>query len=333
MRFFVENRAWYDRRGIPYQLGMLYSNMSGCGKSSAIRAIANYTKRHIINVNFGRILTLQQLNHLFFNEELEVEDSQGNITALTIPIDRRLYVVEELDAAGGLVYQRDSEGPVFGRKTNVIEGELTLADILLVLDGNRESPGRVVIMTANHPELLDEALVRPGRMDVSVAFTHASQRLMKEMYTGFFEQQPPEDLGLDKVDNSSWLDNSSGLDKTSGLDQTSSPALVHLTPAEVSQVYFRHLPEPADAQAVVTDLITTSHTKRAAAERAAAAAQARRLEEERRRIENHERQQRKVLIESFDPEDQDTIGMKPLAEAHTVHGTNVQDMFRSLLES
>lgn len=96
-------------------------------------------------------------------------------------------------------------------------------------------------------------------------------------------------------------------------------------------MYFRHLPE-ADEQAVVTDLVTTSHTKRAAAEKSAAALQARRLEDERRRMESNER--RRTMLDNIEnPEDHDTIGMKPIAEAHTVHGTSVQDMFRSMLES
>ena len=130
---------------------------------------------------------------------------------------------------------------------------------------------------------------------------------MKEMYTGFFEQKPPDELGMDR-------------------SNPANPELVHLTPAEVSQVYFRHLPE-ADEQAVMTDLVTTSHTKRAAAEKSAAALQARRAEEDRR-LEEERRSERFKA-----PEDQDTIGMKPVAEAHTVHGTSVQDMFRSMLES
>ena len=32
--------------------------------------------------------------------------------------------------------------------------QLTLAEILTVLDGTLETPGRIVIMTSNHPEVL-----------------------------------------------------------------------------------------------------------------------------------------------------------------------------------
>uniref|UniRef100_A0A7S2MPL9 AAA+ ATPase domain-containing protein n=1 Tax=Haptolina brevifila TaxID=156173 RepID=A0A7S2MPL9_9EUKA len=43
--------------------------------------------------------------------------------------------------------------------------ELNLAGILNVLDGVVDTPGRIVIVTSNHPEKLDPALIRPGRID------------------------------------------------------------------------------------------------------------------------------------------------------------------------
>jgi hypothetical protein len=46
-----------------------------------------------------------------------------------------------------------------------IGDELDLSGLLNVLDGILETPGRIVIMTSNYPELLDSALLRPGRID------------------------------------------------------------------------------------------------------------------------------------------------------------------------
>jgi len=45
------------------------------------------------------------------------------------------------------------------------EDKLDLAGLLNVLDGVVDSPNRIVIMTTNHPEKLDPALVRPGRIN------------------------------------------------------------------------------------------------------------------------------------------------------------------------
>ena len=42
---------------------------------------------------------------------------------------------------------------------------LNLAGLLNVLDGVVDTPGRLLVMTSNHPEQLDPALIRPGRID------------------------------------------------------------------------------------------------------------------------------------------------------------------------
>ena len=43
--------------------------------------------------------------------------------------------------------------------------DLNLAGFLNVLDGVVETLRRMLIMTINHPEMLDPALIRPGRID------------------------------------------------------------------------------------------------------------------------------------------------------------------------
>merc|ERR1719487_2692039 len=43
--------------------------------------------------------------------------------------------------------------------------KLNLSGLLNVLDGVVDTPERIVVMTTNHPEMLDPALIRPGRID------------------------------------------------------------------------------------------------------------------------------------------------------------------------
>ena len=43
--------------------------------------------------------------------------------------------------------------------------KLNLSGLLNVLDGVVDTPERIVVMTTNHPEILDPALIRPGRID------------------------------------------------------------------------------------------------------------------------------------------------------------------------
>jgi ATP-dependent 26S proteasome regulatory subunit len=43
-----------------------------------------------------------------------------------------------------------------------------LQGLLNVLDGVVDTPNRIVIMTTNHPEKLDPALIRPGRINKKI---------------------------------------------------------------------------------------------------------------------------------------------------------------------
>ena len=50
-----------------------------------------------------------------------------------------------------------------------------------ILDGIIELHGIMIIMTTNHPEKIDEALIRPGRFDFKYEFKKASKNIIKEM--------------------------------------------------------------------------------------------------------------------------------------------------------
>ena len=63
--------------------------------------------------------------------------------------------------AGGKGKKLDAFGPSFFKQKD----QLNLSGLLNVLDGVVDSPGRIVIMTSNHPDQLDRALIRPGRID------------------------------------------------------------------------------------------------------------------------------------------------------------------------
>jgi mitochondrial chaperone BCS1 len=43
-----------------------------------------------------------------------------------------------------------------------------------------------VLMTTNHRELLDPALIRPGRVDFEVRFSAATQSQLRRLYARFF---------------------------------------------------------------------------------------------------------------------------------------------------
>lgn len=183
LEFFMNNKSWYDAKGIPYQLGMLLSGLPGTGKTSIIRAIANMTKRHIVHVNFANITTATQLKNIFYNTTLIADGKPYHV-----PIEKRLYVFEEIDTAGSVLYKRCMHDDICKEKeTDVVLDELTLGEVLTVLDGTLEIPGRLLIMTTNHPEVLDPALLRPGRIDINIRFGNASRDLIVEMFEALLD--------------------------------------------------------------------------------------------------------------------------------------------------
>ena len=56
---------------------------------------------------------------------------------------------------------------IFNKITS-LKSEINLYDLLEILDGIVDSPGRISRMTTNHKDKLDKALIRPGRMDIDL---------------------------------------------------------------------------------------------------------------------------------------------------------------------
>lgn len=231
VRFFLEQKEWYDIRGIPHTLGLLLHGEPGTGKTSTIKAIANETNRHIVNISLKTIRTKKKLKQLFIDESIEVCENVDNTMQTQkyiIPIDKRLFVIEDIDALDcDLVLKRTAKKPKLEpEKGNTNkkddDSDLDLSTLLNVIDGILEMPGRIVIISSNHPEKLDQALIRPGRVDMAIEFQRCNHTVIRDMYTAFYEQEPDKDVLL-KVSEYTW------------------------TPAEVSQIMFRNFGKPDQA--------------------------------------------------------------------------------------
>ena len=196
LNFFLENEKWYVDKGMPYQLGLLLSGLPGSGKTAILRALANRTKRHIINLKLSNIATGTQLKNIFFNDHVHVvgDDLGNGFKKLVIPADKRIYVFEEIDTFGSLVQDR----ALSDKAKTVLQDELTLGDILQILDGTIEIPGRILVMTSNFPERLDKALVRPGRIDLKIHFDTASKETIAEIINGLLDLEVDATLLPDK---------------------------------------------------------------------------------------------------------------------------------------
>lgn len=139
IRFFSENQSFYDKRGIPHKIAALLQGLPGTGKTSLIGATAAYLKRHLILVKFDQIVTASRLRDLFFNEDITVFDTKSQESRIIkLPIEERIYVLEEIDALGDIVLKRDENQYGYNSYGNLssVPDELTLAEILDVFDGN-----------------------------------------------------------------------------------------------------------------------------------------------------------------------------------------------------
>jgi hypothetical protein len=207
VKFFLEHRDWYEKKGIPYTLGFMFHGPPGTGKTSSIKAIANAGRRHIINIQLSEIKTKQQLQHLFFNDEIHVFNG-ANTEKYIIPVAERLYVIEDIDAMGDVVLRREWKKPVVEekKKEDDIFGDrkeekdtFDLSFLLNLLDGTLEANGRIIAFSSNYPERIDKALIRPGRVDMIVHFKNCTRAVLKEMVDSFYEQDItiPDDPSLD----------------------------------------------------------------------------------------------------------------------------------------
>jgi DNA polymerase III delta prime subunit len=179
---FINHPDWYMDRGIPHSLGILLHGVPGAGKTSTIKAIAKDTHRHIFNLSLRPYTSQRQLTNLFFNETVVIYGHDGNKQTLKIPLNRRVYVIEDIDCLTDVVLDRN-----LTTNTTSKDGDaVTLSFLLNLLDGVLETPGRILIITSNFPDKLDKALVRPGRIDVTIEFRNASREFILDMVNKFY---------------------------------------------------------------------------------------------------------------------------------------------------
>lgn len=194
---FLDSGKWYHDRGIPYRRGYLLYGPPGTGKSSFIQALAGELDYDIAILNLSeRGLTDDRLNHL-----------------LTIVPPRTLVLLEDVDAAfANRRTQTDTDGY---RGANV-----TFSGLLNALDGVASAEERVLFLTTNHVERLDPALVRPGRVDMTVRLGEVTRYQVGSLWDRFYGDFDPngtyrqaflrrlEELGIIEDENGEQADRS-----------------------------------------------------------------------------------------------------------------------------
>lgn len=196
----------YKRLGIPRHCTILLSGLPGSGKTATIKSIINRTKRHPVFIKAAEIQSSTQWRNLWVKEHLNVfregsDERNQDVELVPLPIKDRILIFEEIDVMGDILLDRNRpqqhSGSSSSLTSEIKEGQenvLTLGDILITLDGVIDQENRIVIMTTNHPEKLDRALVRPGRIDVQVHFGPVLFPQLIEMYEHKYQHSFPPHL-------------------------------------------------------------------------------------------------------------------------------------------
>ncbi|EDN05939.1 predicted protein [Histoplasma mississippiense (nom. inval.)] len=78
------------------------------------------------------------------------------------------------------------------------QGNVSLSALLNALDGVSSQEGRLLIMTTNHIERLDDALIRPGRVERKVLFQLADEKMSSRLFCTVFKRSDEDDSNPEK---------------------------------------------------------------------------------------------------------------------------------------
>ena len=147
---FLKNPDKYKEMGAKVPHGVLFSGKPGTGKTLIAKAIAGEAKVPFISMSGSEFVEL--FAGLGASRVRKLFERAKKIAPCIIFID-------EIDAIGA-------------RRANAIgadsENNQTLNQLLVEMDGFESEQSVIVIAATNRPEMLDDALLRPGRFDRTI---------------------------------------------------------------------------------------------------------------------------------------------------------------------
>ncbi|HET8529188.1 MAG TPA: ATP-dependent zinc metalloprotease FtsH [Gaiellaceae bacterium] len=152
---FLRNPGRYRRLGARIPRGVLLSGPPGTGKTLLARAVAGEA-----HVPFFSMAASEFVEAIVGVGAARVRDLFKDAKAAQPSI----VFIDELDAIG-----RTRTSGVAGFSGGNDEREQTLNQILTEMDGFDATTGVIVLAATNRPDVLDQALLRPGRFDRRVA--------------------------------------------------------------------------------------------------------------------------------------------------------------------
>jgi len=145
---FLKNPSKFLKIGAKIPKGVLLIGPPGCGKTLLARAVASEAKVPFFSISGSEFIELF----------VGVGASRArNLFSQAKKAGRAIIFIDEIDSIGRL------RGGGFGGGYE--EREQTLNQILAEMDGFERNSGVIVMAATNRPDILDPALLRPGRFD------------------------------------------------------------------------------------------------------------------------------------------------------------------------
>ena len=158
---FRNSKDWYDEHSIPCHFGIMLYGAAGMGKSSIAQAIATYMHSNLFVLSGDCVMALPKAIRMI------------NQTTTRYRNEYNIILIEDVDCgiAADNISNRLSKMMSAHKPADdemLADNHMGLASVLNVLDGIGAPNNVIFIFTTNHIEKLDPALIRPGRIDLSL---------------------------------------------------------------------------------------------------------------------------------------------------------------------
>lgn len=191
---FLNSRELYEKRGINYKRCYLFHGVAGSGKTSLIKAMADYTGRRILLIETMADLekVISWYNH--FDEYIIVFEEFDKITNF----DLKGKFNKKLSKTGIKLKRmrieiNEDEEEEEDNKTELSKEERQEADKMAIapavtfIDGITTPSNAIFVITANDISKFPDYLMRPGRIDKIIEFDNIDSEQLEQITKSYFD--------------------------------------------------------------------------------------------------------------------------------------------------